>query len=120
MSRRRRRSPSGQLLNEAARVGNRSSWKTSLVLGAVLFILLYWVIPAWMISWAEAHQSGAHRSIISTVLFQRVHLLKWLAVAVALLFCYFAARKYAGQTIHTRAGERDASFLARLLARLFN
>ena len=120
MTRYRRRSASNQLLNEAARVGNRASWKTSLVLGAVLFVVLYWMVPAWMTSWVEAHQSGAHRSIISTVLFQRIHLLKWLAVAVALLFAYFAARAYAGQKSHARSGERGASFLARFLARLFN
>jgi hypothetical protein len=119
VTRYRRRSASGQLLNEAARVGNRVSWQTSLVVGAVLFCVLFWVVPAWMTSWVEARQSGMHRSIINTVLFQRIHWLKWLAVAIALLFAYFAARSYAGQRSHSHSGERDTSFLARLLARLF-
>ena len=91
-----------------------------MVLGAVIFVVFFWLVPAWLTTWVEARQSGTFRPVVEAILGRRIHWFKWLAVAIALLFVYFAARDYLGLQRHTRSAERDAGLLARLIARLLS
>jgi hypothetical protein len=115
-----RRSAAGRMLSDTAYIGNRVSWKASLVLGAFFFVFLYWLVPAWLGNYAVDVKNQAVRSAIEAVLGRRIHWFNWLAVAIALLFSYFAARNYLRVQRHTRVGERNASFVARILARLLD
>ena len=120
MARRRRRSAAGKLLSDTAYIGNRVSWKASLVIGAFFFVVFYWLVPAWLASYAVDIKSQAVRPAFEAIVGRRIHWFKWLAVTIALLFSYFAARNYLRTHRHTRYGEQNASFFARILARLLD
>ena len=118
--RRRRRSPISEILADAAYIGNRASWRTSIVIGAILFVLCYWLVPALIHTYIASQPSSKLTPLLDQVVGRRLHLFKWLAVALGLLFAYFAARSYSRQRPHTRTGERSVGFFARLLARILS
>ena len=120
MARMNRRSAAGRMLSDTAYIGNRVSWKTSLVLGVFFFVFFYWLVPACLANYAVDVKSQAVRSAIEAIYGRRILWFKWLAVAIALLFSYFAARNYLRVQRHTRFGERNASIFARILARLLD
>ena len=45
---RRKRSMSGETLADTAFIANRLPWKGAAILELVLFVVFYWVLPAWI------------------------------------------------------------------------
>lgn len=52
--RRKKRITAGALVKDSVYVGNRLPWWGAAIMGAVLFILFYWVFPAWLESQFES------------------------------------------------------------------
>lgn len=117
--RRRRHSPASQMLADAAYIGNRVSWKGSLLIGAIFFVIFYWAVPAWFAARLEATESPHLRPALEALIGRRLHWFKWLAVAIALVFGYFAVRSYLRLARHTRNGEHGSGLVAKLLSRIF-
>ncbi len=95
------------------------SWKVSLLIGALFFVVFFWVVPAWLGARLEATESPRLRPALEALVGRRLHWFKWLAVGIALTFGYFAARNYFRLARHTRTGEQNSGLIAKLLARLF-
>jgi uncharacterized membrane protein len=108
------------MLSDAAYIGNRVSWKVSLLLGAFFFVTFFWLVPAWLGARVEATESAHLRPALEALIGRRLHWFKWLALAIALVFGYFAARSYMQASRHTRIAERNTGLVARLMARLLN
>lgn len=117
MSYRRKRSMAGEVLADTSSIASRLSWKGSLVLGIVLFVIFYWVLPAWINHQLQSLQGNMFRPIVEVIFAKRVHWLQWLGIAAALICAFYAVYNYFAVERLSRSGERDVSFLSRLLAR---
>jgi hypothetical protein len=117
MSRRRQRSMAGGLLSDTARAANRISWYGALILGFVQFVVFYWFLPEWIIHQLDSLQGNMFRPLVEAAFARRVHWLKWLAVALAIICGFFAVRNYFVADRLDRYGERQVSFFSRLFSR---
>lgn len=116
---RRKISLAGSIGRDVAYVGNRVSWRVSLAYGAALFVAFYWIVPALLLGWLERLHGNSLYPLLDAVFARRVHWSRWLAIALAVLFCFFALRSYFRATRLTSKNERRAGFASRLLARYF-
>lgn len=113
----RKRSTSSGVLADTAYIANRLSWKGAAMLGIVLFVLFYWVFPAWINHQLASLQNNMFRPMLEVVFARRVHWVQWLGIAFALICAFFAIRNYlTGQRLGTY-GERNVGFFSRLFAR---
>lgn len=117
--RRYRRKPSSasQVVGDVAQVANRRSWREVLLLGAVLFVLFYWIIPALLHHWLGTLRQGTIKPIIDVLLGRRIHWFEWVGIALGSVCVFFALRNYIAGHRLSRTGEQAAGFWGRLLAR---
>ena len=127
-----RRSRSGNNLGSAVgdmgAIANKFGPKGALLVGAIGFVVLYFLIPAALEAWLEynkAKMTGPTDSVAGQVLdkifntrFIRVS--EWAGIAALLLCTAIAAWKAVTQESVSYQGQRDASFLAKLLARFLD
>ncbi len=114
---RRKSSLAGSIVRDVAYVGNRVTWRFSLIYGAVLFIAFYWIVPALLLHGLERLRTNPLYPLLEAVFARRVHWSQWLAIALALLCGFFALRAYFRADRLTYRHERRAGFFSRLLAR---
>lgn len=114
---RRKRSMAGETLADTAFIANRLSWKGAAILGLVLFVVFYWLLPAWIDHQLSTLQNNMFRPMIEAVFARRVHWVQWLGIALALVCAFFAVRNYFASERLDRYGERNVSLFSRLLAR---
>lgn len=114
---RRKRSTAGEMLADTSYVANRLSWKGAAILGTVLFVVFYWLVPAWINHQLDSLQSNLFRPLIEGVFARRVHWVQWLGVALGLICGFYAIRNYFVSQRLGRYGERNVSFFSRLFAR---
>jgi hypothetical protein len=114
---RRKSSLASSIVRDVAYVGNRVSWRASLIYGVALFVAFYWIVPALLLHWLERLRTNPLYPLLDAVFARRVHWSQWLAVALALLCGFFALRAYFRADPLARRHERRAGFLSRLLAR---
>jgi hypothetical protein len=107
----------GEMLADTSYVANRLSWKGAAVLGAVLFVVFYWLVPAWINHQLNSLQSNLYRPLIEAAFARRVHWVQWLGVALGLVCTFFAIRNYFSSQQLGRYGERNVSFFSRFVAR---
>jgi hypothetical protein len=117
---RRKRSVAGEMLADTTYVANRLSWKCTLVLGVVLFVVTYWLIPAWLNHHLQSQQGSPVAGMLQAVFARRVHWFQWLGIAFALICGFFAVRNYFSAQRLDRRSEQDVSFFSRLFARLLD
>lgn len=82
---RRRRSHAGQVVNDVAYIANRLSWKSAALLGAVLFVIFYWAIPAWLASRLAVPEGNQLRAAADIMLFRPMRWSEWVGIASALV-----------------------------------
>jgi len=116
----RKRSMAGEMLSDTSYVANRLSWKGAAILGAVLFVIFYWLLPAWLNHQLNSLQGSMLRPLVEAVFAKRIHWVQWLGIALGLICAFFAVRNYFAFQRIGRDGERDVSFFSRLLARLLD
>lgn len=114
---RRKSSLASSIVRDVAYVGNRVSWRFSLVYGVVLFVAFYWVVPALLLRGLERLRGNPLYPLLDAVFARRVHWSQWLAIALALLCGFFALRAYFRADPLAYRSERRAGLLSRLLAR---
>lgn len=114
---RRKRSMASEVLADTAYIANRLSWKGAAIFGVVLFVLFYWVLPAWINHQLSSLQNNMLRPMFETVFARRVHWVQWLGIAFALICAFFAIRNYLAYQRLGAYGERNVSFFSRLFAR---
>ena len=114
---RRKRSSSGNLLGETISVANRLSWKLSILLGVILFVLFYWVAPTAITHQLESLQGNPYRPLIESLFARRLHWFQWIGIALGLVCAFFAMRNYLSAPPLDRGGQRNVGFFSRFLAR---
>lgn len=117
---RRKRSMAGEMLSDTSYIANRLSWQVAALLGVVLFVIFYWLLPLWIEHQLASLHSNIFRPMIEAVFSRRVHWVQWLGIALGLICAFYSVRNYfACQRLGSR-DERNVSFLSRLLARLLD
>lgn len=114
---RRKRSTTGNVLSDTSYIANRLSWKGAAIFGIVLFIIFYWLVPAWLNSQLNALQGNMFRPMVEVVFAKRIHWVQWLGIALGLICAFFAIHNYFAYQRLSSGDERNVSFLSRLLAR---
>lgn len=118
--RRYRRSPSSQIVGDAAFIANRLPWWGAALVGVVSFVLFYWLVPLWLRGHIEAMGESVTRPAVEAIVGRRIHLFQYLAIAIALVCGFFAIRNYLHPFRLRGRSESNAGFFSRVLARLLD
>jgi hypothetical protein len=84
---RRKSSLASSIVRDVAYVGNRVSWRFSLVYGVVLFVAFYWVVPALLLRGLERLRGNPLYPLLDAVFARRVH---WSNGSPSRWLCYVA------------------------------
>lgn len=117
---RHRRSDVGQLFGETSHVANNLPWQWSVLLGALLFVGFYWLLPALIHHQLTTLQSNMFRPIVEAIFAKRIHWLEWIGEGLLVVCLIFAARNYFSMGVLDRRGEQNVSWLTRLIVRLID
>ncbi|MBB6086994.1 hypothetical protein [Wenzhouxiangella marina] len=101
-------------MRDAADIGAKLSWQGALILGALLFIVFYLAIPAWINSVLEGQKNSMFYPTLEAVFARRTHWVQWVGIACALVGAFFALRNYH----YGNSASGDERGLVALLARL--
>jgi|GEM_PF-507144 len=119
--RRRNKNSAGALIRDSVVVGNRLPWWGAAIMGAVLFIIFYWIFPAWLENWFESHSSQSPASnALRQVLEYRIHWVEYLGIVLGLVGAFFAVKNYYFSRPLSRGGQAGVGIIARILGRLFD
>ena len=118
--RKRPKSAASQISGDVIYIANRLSWRGSLIFGASVFVIFYWVAPIWLNYQLSNVNSSILRPVIESLFARRIHWFEWLGIASAVICISVAVYKYVTSRYLDRAEERDVSFLGRLIARFIN
>lgn len=114
---RRKRSIAGEILSDTSYIANRLSWKGAAAFGVVLFVIFYWLMPAWINHQIETAHSANSRMMLEALFARRIHWFQWVGIALGLIGGFFAVRNYFATRPLNRYDENNVSFISRLLAR---
>lgn len=127
---RRGRSSSGfgGAVSDSASIANKFGPKGALITGVTGFLFFYVVVPWALVAWLDHNKAkmvSQNASMIGKMLdevFIRrfVHPSEWAGVAILLVCVGMACWKAYARTDLDASGERDASWLARLIARFLD
>lgn len=127
--RRRRGSTSfGPLVEDSAHIAARFGPTGAMVTGAVGFTLLYAIIPMLLSTWAEANKAKligpaatVFAKLLDDVMWHRfIHPSQWAGIAVLLVCWGIAAWKVRTLNEMSQQEIAGASWLAKVVARLFS
>lgn len=116
----RRRSTASQILGDTSYIANRLPWEWTALLGVALFVIFYWLVPAWLNHHLESLQGNTFFPLVESIFARREHWFQLLGIASWLACTFFAIRGYLFMDQLDRSGERGVSFFSRILARLFD
>jgi len=94
-----------------------STWKVYIFLATLLFILFYFLIPAWLNHELHFLQNNAIRPIAEPLLIRHIDWLQWLGITLSSICMLLAIRNYVATRPMARS---DIHFISRLLAKLMN
>ncbi|WLQ13307.1 hypothetical protein O5O45_26650 [Hahella aquimaris] len=121
MGRRYRKNSSNiSIISDATHVGARLPWWGALLMGAILFVSLYFIMPFWLVSKLEAMSGNIYQPMLQAVFGKRIHWFEWAGIACGLVGLYYGVRNY---TLLSRPSyqERNAiGFFARFISRLID
>lgn len=75
-------------------VTNTPGWKGYVILGCLLFMILYWMIPAWLNHELITLQNSSIRPIAETLLMRRICWIQSTGMALGAICIFFAMRNY--------------------------
>jgi drug/metabolite transporter (DMT)-like permease len=119
--RRRSRNSAGALINDAVSAGNRLPWWGAAIMGAMLFIVFYVLLPAWLehLFVTNASQSP-YRLLIKQIFEHRIHWVEYLGIVLGLIGVFFAVKNYFFTQPLSKHGETGVGILSRILGRLLD
>ena len=121
----RARNSFGSTVADSAAIANRLSPRGAFITGALGFTLFYFVLPWLLTAWAnhnKAKMTGELASIwakmIDEVFLRRfIHPSEWAGIAILIVCTFIGLWKLATWRPLSRQGERDVSWLSRLISR---
>lgn len=114
----RKRSSAARVAGEASALANRLSWKGAALLGVVLFVVFYWLLPAWLRSNLNPAPTSALRPVVEYVVGRRIYWSQILGIALALVCAFYAVHNYFSSRRLGHQGQRGVGMLSRILARI--
>lgn len=127
---RRRRSGNnlGSAVGDMGAIANKFGPKGALIVGAIGFVVLYFLIPASLEAWLEynkAKMTGPTASGMGQVLdkifsIRFIRVSEWAGIAALLLCSAIATWKALTQESVSYQGQKDAGFFAKLFARFLD
>ena len=90
----RRRRRSSSVVSDAAAISARRSWKIALLLGVLMFVVFYFILPAWITSLLSEREGSGSYPFVEEVLSRRLHWIEWIGIACGLVGLFFAIRNY--------------------------
>jgi predicted MFS family arabinose efflux permease len=119
--RRSNRNSAGALIRDSVFIGNRLPWWGAAIMGLVLFIVFYWLFPAWLEHRFESTASNSPLSAMLRQIFEyRIHWLEYLGIVLGLVGAFFAIKNYYFSQPLSKHGETGVGILSRILGRLFD
>jgi hypothetical protein len=120
-NRRRNRNSAAALISEAVSAGNRLPWWGAAIMGAVMFVVFYAFLPAWLedIFATNASQSP-YRLMLKPVFEHRIHWVEYLGIVLGLIGAFFAVKNYFFAQPLSTNGETGVGILSRILGRLLD
>ena len=119
--RRRNQNSIGSLVKDTVAIGNRLPWWGAATMGLILFVLFYWLFPAWL---EHIFESSNNNSPLSSALHQifqyRTHWLEYIGIVLGLIGGFFAIKNYYFAKPLSKQGEMGVGILSRILGRLFD
>lgn len=117
---RRNTNSAGTLIRDSVAIGNRLPWWGAAIMGALLFILFYWMFPAWLESQFESRVSQSSFSNAWRQVFEyRIHWVEYLGIVLGLVGAFFAIKNYFYSDRLSRSGETGVNIFSRILGRFF-
>lgn len=114
---RRSRSPAASVMRDSTEIAARLPWWGTALFGIVAFVVLYYGMPAFLVSLAVNLEGNPYLPIVNVVRERREWLFHWLGIAVALVFGYFSVRNFVWSKRANRREKQAVGFLAKLLGR---
>ena len=110
--------------SERLHVTNTPGWKGYVILGCLLFMIFYWMIPAWLNHELSTLQHSSIRPIAETLFIRRIYWIQLAGVALSSLCIFFAMRNYFSKRAIRKSignsGGGNINFFSRLIAKLID
>lgn len=113
---RNHRKISDELVPEHSRITNLLTWKGYIFIGSLLFIVFYWMIPAWLNQELSTLQNSTARPIAEALFMRRIDWIRSAGILFGLICIFFATRNY----LSTRSVSKCCGCNIRFFSRLFS
>lgn len=108
----------------SSHVNNTPGWKGCAILGCLLFMILYWMIPEWLNHELSALRNSSIRPIAATLLMRRIYWIRSAGIALGSVCIFFAVRNYCSARSFRKSicksGGININYFNRLLAKLID
>jgi uncharacterized membrane protein YhaH (DUF805 family) len=111
----RKKSSASSMLSDSAAIGRKAPWWFTLIFGITIFVVFYFVIPAWLQAKADSIHSELTRTLLGSLLLRRSHWFQWLGIAIGLICLFYSFRNYVFTKASTSKESKVVVFIARLL-----
>jgi len=115
-----RRKSNTSIISDTVFIGARLPWWGALVFGALLFVIFYFVIPAWIESKILVHGDNPLLFAVSEVMSRRMHWFQYVGIVCGLVGVFFAIRNFLTAKFPSYTERGIIGFIARLLGREIN
>jgi hypothetical protein len=105
---------------DTAFIANRLSSTGALVLGFISFVIFYWLLPAWINHQLASLDGNQFRPVVAAIFEHKIHWLHRLGGILALICLIIAVYKVFIEVNLSKQGERNITFLSRLIHRLIS
>ncbi|MCC4834774.1 hypothetical protein LMH66_19200 [Shewanella sp. 10N.7] len=110
-------SSGAQIVKDSVYISARLPWWGAIGFGAVLFVLFYFGIPAYL----ESKIADANGSLLTqafeSLFIRRIHLFEWVGIACALTGAFFGIRNYLVHGSASNIEQGIVSFISKLISR---
>jgi len=112
-----RRKSSTSIISDTVFIGARLPWWGALVFGALVFVIFYFVIPAWIESKILVHGDSPMLFALAEVVSRKMHWSQYVGIVCALVCVFFAIRNFLIAKNPSYTERSIVGLLARLLGR---
>jgi hypothetical protein len=106
------------LSSENLPTANILSWRGYILLGSLLFMIFYCMIPEWLNHELSTLQNSTLRPIAETLFMRRIYWIQLAGIALGLICIVFAIRNYFSARSISSNGRSNTTYLSRLFAKL--
>lgn len=110
--------------SERMHITNRRGWKGYVILGCLLLMIFYWLIPAWLNHELSTLQNSTIRPIAETLFMRRIYWIESAGIALGSICIFFGMHNYfssrAIKKSISKSGEGNISYFNRLFAKLID